>query len=203
MPEFDALMGELDVILAKATAVDQPEDDKKIEAAAADADPSAIDEGKGDDDAGDKGAVFGKSFAVTLDDGTQVDAYDGTEMVKALHTTIGAQAGKITALEAQVSGADAFATKAVGLFKALQTQIAEQGVLIKALREQPGGRRSTITDPTPPARADQATRGDMLAKSLTAQAAGRISGREVAVIEARLAENHPIPAELLARVNAA
>ena len=94
MSKFDELLGELET-LAKAQPAE--EGDEKIVAAAAEGggqgsgEPDG-DEGAGDgmgDGDGDEGKPpMAKSFRVKLEDGTEVDAQDGTELVKALQDRI-------------------------------------------------------------------------------------------------------------------
>ena len=91
MSDFAKLLGDLeDFQKAAKPACDEPDDkkdgvkakgddgadDKKIEAAAKDGEK----QGDKDDE------TFGKAFKIKLEDGTDTEAYDGTAMLKALHT---------------------------------------------------------------------------------------------------------------------
>ena len=196
--EYDKLEQELDAILAKAAPVDDADD--KIEAAADGADlPGGED--KRDDKEDEAGESFMKSFQVTLESGEVAEAYDATAMLKAMHAQARRQADTITALQAKLDGADRVLAKLPEMLKALTRQIAEQGDLIKALREAPGGRRSVTA--APGAAPAKASRGEILAKALDAQTAGRIGGFEVAQIEARLNQGKDIPDHLARAINAA
>lgn len=196
--EYDKLEQELDAILAKAAPVEDP--DEKIEAAADGADMPGADDKQEDEDA--EGAEsFMKSFRVTLESGEEAEAYDATLMVKAMHAQATRQAATIADLQARLAGADKVLAKLPEMMKALTAQIAEQGTLIKALREAPAGRQSVTV--TPGGTPTKATRGDILAKALDAQKDGRIGGFEVASIEAHLNQGKAIPAHLARAINAA
>lgn len=195
--EYEKLTQELDDILAKAAPVDDT--DKKIEEAADGADLPGGDDNKDDKDEGDE--AFMKSFQVTLANGETADAYDATLMVKALHAQARRQAATIADLQQHLAGAHTVLAKLPEMMKSLTAQIAEQGALIKALREAPGGRRSvTATTEDAPAKP---TRSDILAKALGAQKDGRIGSFEVAQVEAHLNQGKPLPANLARAVGAA
>lgn len=200
--EYDKLMSELDEILAKAQAVDT---DEKIEAAADGQDmPGAADkDADPDDDAAEDqdGESFMKSFRVTLEDGTEQEAYDATAMMKAMHVTARRQAETIDALQARVKEQDAVIQRLPDMLKAMQGQIASQADMLKALREAPGGRKTTTQAPV--ATPQTTTRGDILAKALSLQTAGKIGSTEVAVIEARLNARMQLPNDLAALISAA
>lgn len=211
---FQTLMDELE-LLAKAQndGVDES-DDEKIEAAAADA---GIDTG---DDAGDAGAdagldadaaaadeddpdavgddePLGKSFSFKLDDGTELEAFDGTELVKAL-------------MQRTERNEENF-TKALGTAVDL---IKSQGEMIKSLQEQVGklstegrGRKTVVSVAERPSvlkksEPDGVTPTEFLAKCLQAQAAGKITGADVARAESYLNRGLAVPAEIVARVAA-
>lgn len=113
--------------------------DKKIDAAAKD--------GEKQSDA-DK-ETFGKAFEVTLADGSKAEAFDGTAMLKALHT-------EHEVLQAAFEDRQGDILKAfdiaVGTIRTLQTQVAQQDTLIKALTTKVNavsstgvGRRTMLT----------------------------------------------------------
>jgi hypothetical protein len=84
-------------------------------------------EGEGAEGEGEGDGLMGKSFRVKLADGTETDAFDGTEMMKALAVKI----------EAQDVVAGDFAkamTAMVDIVNTAQTVIVEQGKLIKSLQ---------------------------------------------------------------------
>lgn len=145
MSEFKALIGELQTQLdtfAKAGApCDDKDDDKKIVAAAGKEGAKA----EGDDKEPDGDEAFGKAFKVTLADGSEAEAFDGTAMLKALMLENG---------ELKESMGDfqkAFAS-AVDVIKQMRDGMAEQATMIKALQTTvgtlsaaPAGRRTMVT----------------------------------------------------------
>lgn len=145
MSEFKALIGELQTQLdtfAKAGAPcdDGKADDKKIVAAAGKEGEKAEKEGDGDGD-----ETFGKAFKVTLADGSEAEAFDGTAMLKALMLENG---------ELKESMGDfqkAFAS-AVDVIKQMRDAMTEQATMLKALQTTvgtlsaaPAGRRTMVT----------------------------------------------------------
>lgn len=218
--QFQALLEELDTMSkAMACADNDGGGDKKISAAASDgASGGSSDGGDGkggakqdaDDEKGkDDGEAFGKSFAVTLADGTEMQVVDGTEMMKALMERNQTLEASVTALTGQNQElGDAF-TKSLGFVKALQEQIVSQGGLLKslrldldALRNQGAGRKAVVSvldkpAPTTMAKAEGIQPRDLLNKALTAQRDGRMTASDVARIEAHLNRGEAPPASLI------
>lgn len=212
---FEKLLSELQELgaeqetLNKALPADDGKDDDKIQAAAADGgdgdgdgDGAGDGDGDGDDAKGDKDGdePMGKSLGtVTLESGEQVDAIDGTELVKSLMARVETSEGQMQkALEG-----------AVGLIKS-------QGAMIKSLSEQVNklagagrGRKAmlTVTEKTPAgqqmSKSEPAGMSgeEFMAKALTAQAAGKILAKDVSAIEMYLNRGMQIPAHLIARVS--
>ena len=198
---FEGLLNDLEQ-MSKALPTDESgADDKKIEAAAEDGqehkEPDG-DEGEGGGEGdGDGDEAMGKSFSLTLEDGTEIDAIDGTLLVKSLI--------------ARVEGNEVSMVKALG--QTLDV-VKNQGAMIKSLQDEVKklagsgkGRKAVVTiaekpGPTDLAKSDSdgINPSDFLAKSLTAQAAGRITGLDVAKIESRINSKLPIPADLINRV---
>ncbi|RVT91426.1 hypothetical protein EOD42_22485 [Rhodovarius crocodyli] len=210
MTDYDKLKAELGDVLLKAQGIDQLSDDKKIEQAADGADKNDPAGGATQDGAAGKGGdappsdEFVKSFRVKLEDGTETDAYDGTEMMKAMHTLITAQDAALKALTARFDGFAGATADLAPILKALTDASGKHGEMINSLREQPGGRQSTLQAPAKQDPAQQMpTGGDLMAKSLSAAKEGRIGWNDVARIEARLNDRLPIPDDLLAAVNKA
>lgn len=156
------------------------EDDKEIAEAAAAAD---ADKDKGD---ADKGDGMAKSFQITLEDGTVIDAVDGADMIKSLVERVERNEGETKAV----------LESAVGVIK-------EQGALIKSLADQVKGlagspvRRKAVLAITekPGAVADLAksdtsagtiSSDELMAKSLGAQVAGRVTSLQIAVAEQQI-----------------
>ncbi len=206
--EYESLMSELDQlgeVLAKAQPVQVDEDEAIKQAADGRDTPGAGDKddaGKddGDDDAG---GMF-KSFQVTLEDGTVQEAYDATAMMKSLHGTISRQADTIAGLESRIAQQDGLLRKVPALLKSMGDRLAEQGEMLRALREAPAGRRSVTEAPQARAATPAAMpRGEVLAKCLAAVAAGRLSPTDAAVAEARLNDGIALPQHIQSAIAAA
>lgn len=209
---FDKLLEELDV-LAKSYA-DDDNDDAKIQATAdagnTDSDNDGIDdedehkEPDGDengvDNDNDGDGMMGKSFAFTLEDGTEMEAVDGTELVKSLIDRIENNEGTIQkALGAAVD----LITKQGALIKSLQADV-------KSLAGTGRGRKAVVSVVEKPAVGDltksqtaetvSMTATEFMTKAMAAQAAGRLTGIDVARAEAYLNKGIAVPADIMARV---
>lgn len=209
MSEFDKLLAELSATaeqsstLAKALPADNGEDDKAIQAAAADGDAKegaeAEEEGEGNpEDADDK--PMAKSMTI---DGEDVEVLDGEQLLK----SIGALGDRLNTNEQM-------------LLKALEATngaLQKQNDLIKSLSQQVEtlsgqgrGRKAVLSivekkDPTQLAKSEQQapmiTPNEILAKALTAQAAGRLMAMDVSKVEQSLNANLPVPADIMAKLN--
>lgn len=213
-------------------------DDAGIAAAAADGEAAGadVDAGAGDDagaDAdegaaghaepdGDEGAgagagdgdgdeTMGKSFRFTLENGEEVEAVDGTEMVKSL-------IARFDAFGADAVQKEESMTKALGvavdLIKSQGDLIKSQGEAIgslqnevKRLASEGRGRKTVVSVAEKPAAGTMAksepagVSGDeFMAKCLAAQAAGRITGLDVAKAEGFLLKGLAVPADIVKRV---
>lgn len=177
--------------------------------AAADA---AAEEGEGEGEGGsaqaqknpaDGGEVEGdmtKSFSFTLEDGTVVDAMDGTEMVKALM--------------ARMNNDKAEMVKAFGmsvdLIKSQAAQLESMATRITALSSEGRGRKSavSIAEKTVSGAADMQksqqapglSRNEFFAKADIAQKAGRVTSADIGLAETYLNKGNAVPAHILARV---
>lgn len=210
MSQFEKLMSELGQLgsaqeeMTKALPADDGKDEEKIQAAAGEGglgDGDADDKGgKADGDADDKDEPMAKSFKFTLEDGTEVEAQDGTELVKSLHARMDANEGN--------------------MFKALETAvnlIKGQGDLIKSMQDQikklsgEGRGRKAVVSVVEKTSATETmaksiqqpegmTSDVFFAKAFTAQREGRISGTEIAMAEACLNRGEAIPASIVQRV---
>jgi hypothetical protein len=209
MSQFEKLMGELSQLgadqetMTKALPADDGKDEAKIQAAAAE---SGLD-GDGDaDDMGDKPdgdedgqPAMAKSFKFTLEDGTEVEAQDGSELVKSLQDRVEKNEGQMMkALET-----------AVGLIKGQGSLIKSMQDQIKKLSGEGRGRKAVVSVVEKPS-----IGGDTLAKSqpegmshdqffvkaMAAQREGRISGTEIAIAEACLNRGEAIPQNIVQRV---
>lgn len=221
MSQFDQLMTELSQLgqdqeqMAKALPADDGKDDANIQAAAAEGGlggegggEAAAGAGEGgeaadaDKDKGGEGAAMAKSFQITLDDGTVIEAQDGTEMVKALGD--------------RLSTTETMMAKALGdtlaLVKGQAEMIKSLGEQVKKLSGEGRGRKavlSVIEKPAPAAatmaksqQAEGVTPEIFFAKALDAQKAGRISGVDIAVAESCLNRGVAIPENIVQRVMA-
>jgi len=153
--EFELLLEELRALYGDG---DDPSDtgaaDAKIAAAAND------------------GAVA-KSFTVKLADGTEMRAIDGADMVKSLTARVENNEGAIT--------------KALGqLLDIVKVQAARIDKL--ARRRQGSAETGTVTTT------------EFFAKALAGQAAGNVSGHDVALAEACLNKGQPVPPEIVRKV---
>lgn len=224
---FEDLLGKLNEVatLAKALPADAGDgDDKKIQAAAADGADGDDGEGAGaegaddaddeddkDEEGGDK--PLAKSFMLSLEDGTQMEAFDGTDMIKSLTDRLELSETALKTNEEQVLKS---LNVAVDLISAQSVQLKEQGVLIKSLQGKVSelaksgrGRTSTLTVAEKPnletslAKSQPAGMGreEVLAKSLSAMKSGRITGLEAAGIENRLNMGIAIEPELISRIS--
>ena len=223
MSDFDKLMGELNQLaadqgeLAKALPADDGKDEDKIQAAAAEGGLGGG-EGGGEAGAGEAGeggtagaedgegddAPMAKSFQMTLDDGTVIDAVDGTEMVKAL-------GNRLTATESTMVKA---LGEAVTLIKGQADMIKSLGEQVKKLSGEGRGRKavlSVVEKPAPGAGAatlaksmqpEGVTAEVFLTKALDAQKSGRITLNEVSLAETCVNRGEAIPAHIVQRVMA-
>lgn len=207
---FEKLLDELETMSKAMPSDDTGEDDKKIQAAAAEGgeddvndedDNVAGNEGDSDDDPSEEELEgddknMTKSFKFTLDDGTEVEAVNGTELVKSLMSRIDKNEETLA--------------KALGT---AVTLIKSQGSMIKSLQEkinqlsgQGRGRKtvvSVVEKQSTLAKSQQEegmTAHEFMAKALTAQAEGRITGIDVARAESYLNKGMPIPDDIVARV---
>lgn len=207
MSDFQALLNDLDGalaaeedILAKAQstdAADDESDDAVIQAA-------AEGEDDGEDEPGDADtADLAKSFKVTLEDGSEADAFDGEALIKSFR-------GEIESLRTDVHGslqqvADAL-TRSTKLIKSLREQNADLAAQLKTIGAQGRGRKSSLSVHERAMAGDEMRKSDtpqpaeILAKALSAQSAGRITSVEVAQIDAHLARGLSVPEPLLAKL---
>lgn len=214
MSAFDDLLAEIAdeqalMMKAQAPADDGGDDDDETIAAMADgdADDDGVDDNDDDDtglDDEDEDAPMGKSFGVQLADGTKVEAYDGTQLVKSL---LAQQQQMQTKSEEALTGV-------VGMLKSMRTLVVEQQKEIKALRkslerigEQGRGRKSKLTVHEPPRVAEGEPdageiAGTIMSKANAAFATGRINGRDLNTIDVALRRHEAPPQALLQKIMA-
>ena len=205
---FDAIIAELvttaeEINKSQADMPTDPgatEDDEAIAAAAA---AETATDGKapeGDGAPMEKSTTeLGKSFTVTLADGTEGEAVDATELLKALVDRV--EVGEV---------------KTVDAIKSMLGVVKSQGDLIKSLSDQvstlanSGRRRAsvvTITEKPAAAIAAVAPAADGISvdefwgKAFAAQTKGAISSVDIAKIEFAINHNQQPPEEILARIS--
>jgi len=204
MSQFEKLMAELGQLSAdqetmtKALPADDGKDESKIQAAAAEGGSDGdADDVVGDDDGDDK--PMAKSFKFTLDDGTEVEAQDGTDLVKSLQDRV--EKGEATMAKAMAS--------AIDLIKGQAEMIKSLSDSVKKLSGEGRGRKavvSVVEKPEPGAgtmaKSDPAgvSHDVFFAKALAAQKEGRLSGTDIAVAESCLNRGEAIPQSIVARV---
>jgi hypothetical protein len=212
---FGKLVGELEQ-LRKST---EGSGDAAIAAAAA----AGSDEGDGDadnkggasdgdadnkDEKGEEGME--KSLTLFDKDGKEVEAVDGTAMVKALQTEL----SDIKTARAQENDHLGKALTSVhDMLKSQAELIKAQGSTIASLNEQMSklagsgrGQRSATVIPVAGEMAKggeaQLTDGELMAKCDSLISSGKISGTEVSMAETYINRGLPIPAHIRARLSA-
>ena len=216
MSQYEKLLEELET-MAKAMPGDDAADDDKIAAAAANANPDADgdgendvtgddlnpeglgDEGEGEGD-GDDEETMGKSFALKLEDGTELEAIDGTELVKSLMARVESNEG--TVMKALGTAVDLLG-KQGDMIKSLQDEV-------KKLAGEGRGRKTVVSVSEKPVAgatmaksqgaADGLSANEFMAKALAAQASGRLTGLDVARAESALNKGLPVPQDVVNRV---
>lgn len=215
MSQYEKLLEELET-MAKAMPGDDAADDDKIAAAAAEANPDADGDGKNDvtgddidaggegagadDGAGDGDETMGKSFALKLEDGTELEAIDGTELVKSLMARVESNEG--TVMKALGTAVDLLG-KQGDMIKSLQDEV-------KKLAGEGRGRKTVVSVSEKPVAgatmaksqgaADGLSANEFMAKALAAQASGRLTGLDVARAESALNKGLPVPRDVVNRV---
>lgn len=202
---YEKLLDDLET-LQKSYAAE--EDDKKIQAAAAEAKGDGDEEDELDADGkptgkkvpkaknedGEEGAPMAKSFVVTTADGEKHEAVDGTEMIKALHAEVDASKADLTKSLTFLVGI----IKSQGnLIKALQdnyTELASQGRGRKSLTAPTFDMAKSLTDSQP-----LDSQGFML-KANAAFDAGRITGKDLTVCDVAIRMGQTIDQSIVSKV---
>lgn len=207
MSAFDKLLGELTAAqsdtdnLAKsltATGADEGQEEAAAAAAAATAAATAAAAGAGE------GQPMVKSLKVKLADGSEVEAFDGAEMLKSLETRIETGEQKTSEVVTQL----------VSLVKSQGALIKSMGDQVLALRGEGRGRKTVlaITEKAPAggalakggdaAHADDGvpTVEEFLAKSEAAWKSGAISGKEFTTIDVACRSQTELDQSLIKKV---
>lgn len=192
---FDKLLGELDT-MTKALPAGDMDGDKKIALADEGDDSDKKKEGDGDN-------TMTKSMKVTLPDGTVVDAEDGTALVKSLL----ARVEDTEDVMAKALGS------AIGLIKAQGEALAKNNDLVKSLQQKvadlsnEGKGRKTLVNIHENASAvltkaetPGMTGVEFMAKANAAHTAGKISGKDLTVIDVSLRSQQPVDPALIQKV---
>lgn len=181
---------------------DPKKDDKKIKAAAADGKKNSEADMDDGTDAGD-GEMFGKSFAIKLADGTEVEGVDGTQILKSLSGKVEKHGDMIAtgfkAVMKAIEARDEVVSGQTALIKSLQDQVA-------SLRRSGSGRVAVLaqSDNTQPRQQQQTNTFSMDEfgrVALKAQREGRVSSLEVSIGESRLMKGLPLDEDFVSRLN--
>lgn len=210
MSQFEKLLGEIADLgaeqeaMTKALPADDGKDENKIQAAAAEGGSDGDEDdqggaGDGDaDDNGEDGKPMAKSFKLTLEDGTEIEAQDGTELVKSLQARIDKNEEDM----AKALGS------AVELIKGQASMIKSLSERVTKLSGEGRGRKTVLSVVEKPAPETPLTKSEaagmspdvFFAKAMAAQKDGRISGTDIAIAEASLNRGEAIPTHIIQRV---
>lgn len=215
MSQFDKLMEELNGLqadqetMAKALPADDGKDEDKIQAAAAEGgsdhqEPDGDEDGEGPGDGDADSKPMAKSFKFTLEDGTEVEAEDGTELVKSLvarlETTEGTMAKALAQTVELVKGQ-------AEMIKSLSDRVAKLSgegrgrKTVVSVVEKPSATANTDTMAKSMGSQQEGVNPEVFfAKALTAQKEGRISGADISLAETLLNRGQAIPPSIVARV---
>lgn len=158
--------------------------------------------GAGQGEGGELGEL-GKSFSLTLENGEELEAMDGTELVKSLMTRI--DSNEATFKE-QVELMSKSMTVAVDLIKSQGAQIAELTKSMNAFGATGTGRKTTLSIAEKPAAGEVLQKSEevtsmpgheFLAKAEGAMRSGRISGMQLAIAEGALNRGEAVPAHIV------
>lgn len=221
MSEFNALIDDLEDVLwseeqtlakAQQQDADDAQDDEDIkDMADGDADddgePDAEDalDDRDDDEKEEQGdeAPMAKAYPVTLADGSQAEAFDGTALLKSLEGQIASIRSETVDALTQVTQA---LTRSTLLIKALRQQHADLSDQVASLAQAGRGRKSQVhvherrMTGEDLVKANGIKPADLMSKALSAQRDGRVTGAEVAEIDAYLAHGIAIPDPLIAKL---
>lgn len=175
-------------------------------------------DGKGNTEAGDGDMI--KSFSIVLDDGTEVQAIDGEELMKSLSLQQDAMEQRLNTMQEKSDStekmiSDVFA-KSFQLVKTQTELLNKQDQMIKSLKadidrlsNQGRGRASVVLSSqtqktqqeTPLAKSfGDFTPSEFLAKCLAAQRAGKISGQDAMMAETYINSGLEVPKHIFSRV---
>ena len=188
MSNFDELVVELDELaeLRKAQTANPDEDQLGDE-----------DEDEGAD------AALGKSFSLKLENGEDLEAVDGTELVKSLISRL--DDADTTLMERDEALQKALRVS-IDMIKGQADDIADLKKQIKAIGSTGVGRKATVTIAEKPEvgvlqKAEEGMSGlEFLAKAEGAMMSGKITGHELALAESALNRGAQVRPDIVSRV---
>ncbi|WP_201401981.1 hypothetical protein [Kaistia sp. 32K] len=180
--------------LAKSLPAEGGEDDQAIQAAAADAGA----EPANPEDAAGAEPALAKSMTVG---GEEVEVVDAEPLIKSLADLTGRVDEHDSVLAKGLTGA-------LDLIKTQGEMIKSLSSRVEKLSGEGRGRKTVLAITERPAALEQLAKseqqqvhpGEILAKALNAQAAGKLSGQDVARCEAALNAGSTVPADILSRL---
>jgi hypothetical protein len=192
MKTIDDILKEIeDEQMAKALKKDapthkEPDGDEDLE----DEDYSGFEDDDEDDEDAPK---MTKSFGVTLADGTQAEAFDGTALIKSLTDQVNSQQDELSWLTTDL-------TKALGgltdLVKAQGEEIASLHTDLNRLRKAGKGAQSVMM-----AKAESdLPKQDLMTKAFAAKNAGAINSTELGIVDASMRHGVAIDPAVLAKI---
>lgn len=200
LAELKSLEDEQNTML-KALPADDGTDEAKIQAAAEEG--GELDEQELDEDEDEaeelEGAPLGK---VTLEDGTEVEAVDGTEMVKALSARVQAlEKGQGGQMLKALNDCFGLIRTQKDLIKSLQNQVQTLGgerrgrkSILSVIERPDAGSQMAKSEP------NGMTGQEFMAKSHAAFDAGKINGVELTTIDVSLRSGVPIAPGVIQKV---
>ncbi len=221
---FDSLLDELNTLQKSFDDKDDMDDEDYSNPDGDEAIKDAAGKGKGkkskkeyeddmDEDYEDDDKMMGKSFTVKLEDGTELEAVEGTELMKSLMLKVNDNRDSMEkALGLAVTNLKSFSEK----LTRQTTVVKSQGDLIKSLQEnierigdQGKGRKTVISvhekrSPEELRKSDETEQGlgrqEFMAKALSAQREGKVTGLELSQAESYLNRGMSIPESIVNKV---
>ena len=206
MTEFEKLLADLEAVqeMHKAMPPEEDEEDEEDDPDNADGQirAAASDEAVDGDGYGDDPKMMGKSMTVFDANGNPVQAIDGAEMIKSLMYRIEQNEGSMQSA----------LTSAVQLLSQQATMIKSLSEKVERLSTEGRGRRSAVVAPAvKPSAGEHLAKSmgqnegkiapaEFMAKALSAQKAGAISGQDVIRAETYLNRGLDVPADIVSRV---
>ena len=154
-------------------------------------------------------AHMAKSFTLVLEDGTEVQAEDGTELIKSLTVTVETLGTK---LDGTQSALEQTLEQVIPLLKAQSAQISALQGQIKAMGGEGRGRKTVLTVTEKPAPGAELAKGmggeglkpqEFLAKASSKFNEGKLSGNDLCVAEACVNRGVQVPEHIIRQVSAA